>query len=173
MPNLAHNRLLPPFGFMRDVHFTIMASHCAPGTIDARPGVTLYAQSNEKTKEIYPHDWQMSYMVNLTSPDDPGQDEPNIMEAHAEAYESSESEDEEKEGEDEEGADRGHRGGWGRKWKERKRVEAEAGEEEEAEEEGEGDEEEEDEDEEPGPDSLEEVCPACSPQACCSALCNP
>jgi hypothetical protein len=166
---------------MRDVHFTIMASHCAPGTIDARPGITLYAKSNEKTKEVYPHDWQMSYMVNLTCPDDPEEDMPAPAYEHPEAYSDSSNEEEDEDEGEEEGGEEEEEGGEGPvgsfdwdgegedEWEEKAETESEsdveAKEEDEMEEgqdevPGEQEDNGDDDEEESGPDplSMEEVC---------------
>lgn len=58
-------------------HFTLLASHCIDIDVeqDACPGVTLHAANTPETEELFPHEWEMVYQVNLMDQDEAAPDE--------------------------------------------------------------------------------------------------
>lgn len=73
LPGFTHRNTLPPNGFLGTQHFTLLASHCIDIDMeqDACPGVTLHVASTPETEELFPHEWEMVYQVNLMDRDDP------------------------------------------------------------------------------------------------------
>ena len=67
LPTMRHPENLPEGGFFGLGHMSIFATHAAPTGRDTKPGVTFFSQSNEHTRELFPFDWQMTYMVSLTT----------------------------------------------------------------------------------------------------------
>ena len=76
LPGFNHRHMIPPNGFLGKQHFTLLASHCLDIDVeqDACPGVTLHVASSPDTEELFPHQWEMVYQVNLMDQDDPPAD---------------------------------------------------------------------------------------------------
>lgn len=72
LPGLNHRNTIPPNGFLGEQHFTLLASHCVDIELerDACPGVTLHVASTPDTEDLFPHQWEMVYQVNLMDQDD-------------------------------------------------------------------------------------------------------
>lgn len=71
VPGLPHARTTPLGGILGETHFQLAASHCDEGAADVEPGVTLFAESTQGTRDLWPHDWAMTYTVSLCTNDDP------------------------------------------------------------------------------------------------------
>lgn len=77
LPGFNHRNTIPPNGFLGMQHFTLLASHCIDIDVeqDACPGVTLHAANTPETEELFPHEWEMVYQVNLMDQDEAAPDE--------------------------------------------------------------------------------------------------
>jgi hypothetical protein len=71
VPGLNHRDRLKPGGFFRHGHMPLLATHAQPERNDVCPGVTFYSESCDVSRKNFPHDWRLTYQVNLTHPDDP------------------------------------------------------------------------------------------------------
>ena len=71
MPGMPHGLTTPLGGILAETHFQLAASHCDEDALDNSPGVTLFAESTQDSRDLWPHDWAMTYTISLCSDDDP------------------------------------------------------------------------------------------------------
>ncbi|KAL3160522.1 hypothetical protein ABBQ32_010826 [Trebouxia sp. C0010 RCD-2024] len=70
-PNLGYKHGMPTDGFLKDWHWSVVETTRSPEFAeDPAPSVTLLAESDEATMEIWPHKFAALYTVQLMIPDE-------------------------------------------------------------------------------------------------------
>ncbi|DBA82477.1 hypothetical protein WJX79_005540 [Trebouxia sp. C0005] len=70
-PNFGPHLSLPTDGFLKDCHWSVAETAQSPPLgVDRAPQVTLVAESDESTLQMWPHRFYAAYTVQLMTPDD-------------------------------------------------------------------------------------------------------